>query len=86
MRYQGRERQETAGTMSASVTSFDDQTGEPSAPEPEPSEALAPVFETCSGLSPQAMSGTFTATWACVRKFESTRRLAHIAVGRFTRH
>ncbi len=36
--------------LAAYVTSFDDQTGEPSAPEPEPSEALTPVFETCSEL------------------------------------
>lgn len=32
------------------VTSFDDATGEPSAPEPEPSEALTPVFEACTEL------------------------------------
>lgn len=36
--------------LAAYVTSFDDQTGEPSAPEPEPSEALTPVFETCTEL------------------------------------
>ena len=36
--------------LAAYVTSFDDQTGEPSEPQPEPSEALAPVFETCSDL------------------------------------